>query len=115
VSDTLEVIKALVASGAFSESVHASAVLSKRGISLSDVLSSLPGAAVVEDYPQHWLGPSILALHTFSSGMRCHVLWGTSRTRPGHAVLVTVYVPDPKQWSENLLTRLKRPQAPSKS
>lgn len=74
---------------------------------IRDVIRSLAGAVVVEDYPDFPKGPSVLVLQLDGTGRPVHVVWGIPKGHERPAVLVTGYRPDPDRWTSDFLSRLK--------
>jgi Domain of unknown function (DUF4258) len=105
VSETFQIIKALVQAGKFRISQHGDEEMREDGISLTALLGSVENATVIEDYPDAWKGPTVLVLQEFD-GTRFHAIWGLSKVSPDIASLVTAYVPDPKKWNSDFRTRV---------
>jgi hypothetical protein len=106
VSETFQIVKKLVKAGNFRLSQHGDEEMREDGIYLTALLKSVESAAVVEDYPDAWKGPTVLLLQEFE-GTRFHPIWGLSKAAPDIASLVTAYVPDLKKWNPDFKTRLK--------
>ena len=104
-SETLSTIRRLVEAGHLRVSEHGRQELSNDGISLSDVISSIDGASVVEDYPNYAKGPSVLCLQHDRLQAPVHVLWGLAKQSPHIATLITAYRPDPSRWQDDFKTR----------
>jgi hypothetical protein len=81
--------------------------MEKGGILPSAVIEGLQSAVVVEDYPNANRGPSVLVLFPDAHGNVLHAVWGLSNALPDIAVLITVYRPDPLQWTPDFLKRLR--------
>ena len=105
-SEALTAIKAVVARGAWHVSNHAFEKLEKRGILASEVVAGLERSIVVEDYPDAHHGPSVLVLFPARDSRPVHAIWGLPRENPDIAVLITVYRPEPQQWSDDFIQRL---------
>jgi hypothetical protein len=101
-------VRELVAGGRSRVSEHGLRELKEDGISLAGVLGSLETAEIIEEYPDYHKGPCILTLHRDPEGAPVHVLWGTSKTHPNVATLITAYRPDPSRWSADYLRRLPK-------
>lgn len=76
-SDTFEKVKSLVAEGDFLISAHGYDELAADDIFLSDVLDSIEGGVVVEDYPSFAKGPCVLVLQ--GKGQARYTSFGASR------------------------------------
>ena len=104
-SETLAQGKMLAANGQVRPSLHVYLELAAEGLLFEEALAGLRAAVVVEDYPDGFKGPSVLALQVDVSGRPIHVLWGIPRGRKSPAVMVIGYRPDPILWSEDFTTR----------
>jgi hypothetical protein len=107
VGDTLERIFELIRRGEVRVSDHGYEQLVAEGIFVRDLITSLPEAQPVEDYPNYPKGPCVLVLQTDRDGNPIHVVWGIPKGETTPAVLVTAYRPDPKRWTDDLLRREK--------
>ena len=106
-SATLATIQAFLADGKSRVSDHAFEELYKDGIITQDVLDAMPTAILVEDYPDANRGSSVLVLCRLANGRALHAVWGIHKSNPNLCVLVTAYIPDPLQWTIDLLRRTK--------
>jgi hypothetical protein len=70
---------------------------------LDEVLSSIPGGEIIENYPDDKPFPSCLIFGTTFHGDPVHSVWAYNLENRW-AVLITVYRPDPQRW-ENWRTR----------
>ena len=104
-SATLDRVRRCVAAGAVQLTRHGSKELDNDGLALDEVLASVPGAEIVEDYAEAGRGPSVLALHTLRDGAPVHVVWAFFKDTERPAVLVTAYRPEPKLWSPDFMRR----------
>lgn len=107
-SQTLALVRILVLRGAVRISDHGYDELAKDGIFISDILDSLAGAAVVEDYPDAMRGPTVLVLQRDVTNEPVHVVWAIPKGLEEPAVLVTAYRPDRERWSNDFLQRKPR-------
>jgi hypothetical protein len=106
-SETLEKIKALVGDGRVLVSAHGYDELAADDIFFLELVSGLPNAEVVEDYPSASKGPSVLVLQHDTASRPVHVVWGIPKGALGPAVLVTAYRPSPDRWSADFKERRK--------
>ncbi|MEI7696115.1 MAG: DUF4258 domain-containing protein [Chlorobium sp.] len=100
-------VQRLVAQNDVVISSHGYEELAADDLSVQDVLHSINGAIVVEDYPTFSKGPCVLVLQEDKNGQPVHVFWGIASGKVSPAVLITAYRPDPDKWSDNF-TRRKR-------
>ena len=105
VSETLDAVRHLVATGDVRISEHGYDELSEDNISVRDVLSGIKNAVLVEDYPSYPKGPAVLVLQFDGSNLPVHVVWGIPKGFKSPAVLVTAYRPDPARWKEDFTER----------
>ena len=75
---------------------------------IDEVLSGVPTAVVLEEYPDYPKGPAALVLQSGGAGNPVHAVWGIPRGYNSPAVLVTAYKPDPALW-DSTFTRRVRP------
>lgn len=106
-SETLNIVKRLVAAGEVWISEHGYDELASDQISVREVLGGIGHSTVVEDYPGFTKGPAVLVLQFDMQGRAVHVVWGIPKGRLRPAVLVTAYRPDPRKWSRDFRKRLK--------
>lgn len=104
-SQTLQRVRELVARGEIMISAHGYDELATDGILVREILASVGGAIVVEDYPDYPKGPCVLVLQRDFHGQPIHVVWGIARRTSSPAVVVTAYRPDPARWSEDFTRR----------
>jgi hypothetical protein len=107
VSEFLESIRQLVASGAVRISEHGFDELSADRIAVRDAVRGIRDAVVVEEYPASGRGPAILVLEFDGNDQPIHLVWGIPQGHESPAVLVTGYRPDPDQWDESFTQRRK--------
>lgn len=101
---TLSQIKSLVEKRKIRVSDHGMEELRADGIRLADILATTAAAELVEDYPEAFKGPTVLALHKCDT-KSIHVVWGLAKAEPNLATLITAYVPDLKKWYNDLKSR----------
>ena len=106
-SGTLEKVQRLAADGQLRISDHGYDELDNDDIFATDILSGLPDAVVIEDYPDAPKGPSVLVLQRDANGEPVHVVWGIPEGHDSPAVLVTAYRPEPARWTADFLVRKK--------
>lgn len=106
-SETLRRVQALVLNAEVDVSRHGLQELAARDILLGEVVGGVADAVAIEDYPDFHKGPSVLVLERERSGSPLHVLWGIARGTATPAVLVTAYRPDPRQWTEDFMRRIR--------
>jgi hypothetical protein len=112
-SETLEVVKKLVAAGQVRISEHGYDEIAADGIYVRDILAGLDKATVVEDYPAFPKGRAVLVLQSDRDTQPIHVLWGIPKGFTFPAVVVTAYRPDPARWDRTFAKRRgKDEQAP---
>jgi hypothetical protein len=99
-SQTLERVRALVARGEVSISLHGYEELASDKIYVVDIIDGLKTAGVVEDYPTYRKGPCVLVLQRDRASEPIHVVWGIPAGQDSPAVVVTAYRPDPEKWDE---------------
>ena len=63
----------------------------KDDIMPSQIVRSLESGLVVEDYPDHSRGSSVLVLCSDGNKRPLHAVWGIPKQRPDMAVLITAY------------------------
>jgi len=76
----------------------------RRGISMDDVASALINGEIIEQYPTDYPFPSCLVLGHSKVGKILHIVCGSSGAE---LWLITVYIPNPADWSEDFRQRRK--------
>ena len=104
-SRTLDQIKSLVAKGEVCISDHGYNELAADAIFAKDVVSGMPAAEMVEDYPDFPKGPCVLVLEQDRYGKPIHAVWGIAKGQTAPAVLVTAYRPTTDRWSADFKRR----------
>jgi hypothetical protein len=96
-SHTFERIRHLVSRGEVVVSRHGYKELSADTILVQDAVAGVGSAEVVEEYPDHVRGPSVLLLQRDGRGEPVHVLWGIPKHRSSPAVLITALQARPRE------------------
>jgi hypothetical protein len=76
------------------------------GLGIDEILSGVPQAVVLEEYPDFPKGPAVLVLQLDADGNPVHAVWGIPRGYNSPAVLVTAYKPDPALWDSTFTRRV---------
>jgi hypothetical protein len=103
-SQTLQLVIALVARQEVRISDHGYDELAADGLLVTDSIAGVEHA-MVGDYPEYHKGPCVLVLQKDQQGNPIHVVWGIPRNVASPAVVVTAYKPDPEQWTGDFLRR----------
>lgn len=106
-SNTLNQIKELAVRGEVRISDHGYDELAADDILARDVVAGVPGAEMVEDYPDFPKGPCVLALEWDRKGRPIHAVWGIPKGETTPAVLVTAYRPAADRWTTDFKRRRK--------
>ncbi len=108
VTETEQLVRRNIATGDIFVLAHARAQMKRRGIALDAVLAGVPGGEVIEHYPHDDEGPAVLMLQWDRDKPQpkpLHVVWRIEAATAGPVLLVTVYAPDPAQWSDDFRRR----------
>lgn len=100
----IEEIQEKIRARRYEFSPHALDQSIKRSISVAEIEDALLGnAEVIEDYPDDKYGPSCLILGFTGAGRPLHPL----TSHPGRPLvkIITVYEPDPAEWSSHRVRR----------
>lgn len=81
---------------------HAVRQMARRAITDQEVVEAILNGEILEDYPDDKYSPSCLLLGLTKRGRPLHV----QCSAPPRVRIVTVYQPDPKEWTNNRI-RLK--------
>lgn len=83
---------------------HAIKRMFERGISTADVEQALKCSTIIKDYPEDKPFPSCLCLGY--AGVRpLHIVYA-DRPHENQRIIITVYEPDPSQWSADFTQRI---------
>ncbi len=104
-SETLRLVRQLVAGEEVRTSAHGYSELAEDGILATEVIGGVSEGVVVDDYPDFAKGPCVPALQRCDDGGVIHAVWGIPRDTAGPAVLVTAYRPDREKWTDDFLRR----------
>ena len=106
-SETFRLVVEAVREGRLRISAHALQEAEEDELTLAGIEAATCAGDCIEDYPDDPRGSSCLVLGPHPQAGAVHALWGfDAPTR--HAILITVYVPDPGRWSEDLRERRLR-------
>jgi hypothetical protein len=75
-TQTLDKVRALVASGNVRVSSHGYDELAEDGLLARELVKGIEAATVVEDYPDYAKGPCVLVHQHDGQGRPVHVVWG---------------------------------------
>lgn len=106
-SATFRFICQCVREGLVRVSAHALKEAAADRLMIHEVEAATLSGECIEDYPDDPRGPSCLLLGRLPNGAAVHALWGFDAPSR-QAILVTVYLPDPQRWSEDLRRRRAR-------
>jgi hypothetical protein len=83
---------------------HAIKRMFERGMTEIDVDSALSNGRVIENYPNDYPLPSCLWLG-YSDHRPIHIVFADHHQR-GERIIITVYEPNPSQWSTDFSKRI---------
>ena len=104
-SETLRRVQMLVLGGDYRVSDHGFDELNEDAIVAREAIAGIAAATAIEDYPDRFRGPSVLALQHDEAGRAIHVVWAIPAGERRPAVLVTAYRPDPQLWDSEFRKR----------
>lgn len=107
-SETLEVIKKLVAAEQVRISEHGYDEIAEDQIYIRDILTGVDKAVVVEDYPTFPKGCAVLVLQFDKDSRPIHVVWGIPKGFTSPAVVITAYRPTLDRWDSTFTKRRQR-------
>jgi len=95
----INALKQAIRDGKFRVSDHADEEANADSLLLDDVLESVLTGEIIEEYPTDWPYPSCLVLGFTGGREPVHSVWAYNAAN-AWAVLVTVYRPDPRKWTD---------------
>ena len=96
-SNTFDRIKILISNRHILISNHGYEELAEDNIFVRDLIDSIDGSLLIEDYPDYAKGPCVLILQKDRQGNPVHAVWGIPQNAASPAVLITAYRPDPEK------------------
>ena len=103
---TFRLVQESIAAHRLRVSIHALHEAEDDRLTLAEIEVATSSGECIEDYPDDVRGASCLVLGRLSDGAPVHALWGFDQPSR-HAILITVYRPDPQRWSQDF--RKRRP------
>ena len=98
-------IHGLVHAGSMRWTNHILTRILQRGITTTDVTTSLLSGEIIEQYPSDYSNPSCLVLGIDVQQLRLHIVCGVSQNE---LWLITAYRPNPSEWESDFKTRKGR-------
>ena len=94
----LERLRALMTVGRYRLTLHAEEERDADEITIDDIEEAYSDAAseIIEDYPDNPRGHSVLVLAFTKAREQLHAVWSIHENM---AILITIYRPDPKLWT----------------
>jgi Domain of unknown function (DUF4258) len=90
-----------VAAGHYRYTVHGAQQRIARGLHRQDIEATIKSGEIIEDYANHHYGPACLVLDRTLMGRVLHIVCSVKPV----VDIITVYVPDPSEWSADFRTR----------
>jgi hypothetical protein len=106
-SSTFRLVVESIAAHRLRVSIHALREAEDDRLTLVEIEAATSSGECVEDYPDDARGASCLVLGFLPDRAPIHALWGFDEPSR-HAILITVYRPDPQRWSQDF--RKRRPR-----
>ena len=103
-SDTFEKVCGAIDAGRVHVSEHGYDEAVADGLRVVDVIEETLRGEVIEDYPEDPRGRSCLVHLAVDDDRPVHAVWGFD-PEVGRAILITVYRPDPRRWSDDFRQR----------
>ncbi len=104
-SEFVEKVHALIRVGDVRISEHGYDKLAEDGLKAKEILSGVPKAVVVKEYPNYSKGPCVLFLQKDRNGAPVHVVWDIPKGYDKPVVLITAYRPDQERWDQSFTRR----------
>ena len=98
----INIIKNLCTDETIEVTPHILLRFQQRHISYSEIKQAILFGEVIEDYPDDYSYPSCLILGKTNDNRILHVVVGLSEDK---LWLITAYIPDPTQWSDDFRKR----------
>ena len=92
--------------GNYKVSDHAFEEMDADNLDLDSVLHSVENGEIIENYPKSRIAPSCLINGVDYESKPVHSVWGYFKEKL-FSVLVTVYKPNPEEWTEDNKQRRK--------
>jgi hypothetical protein len=106
-SATFAAVVEAVGAGRVRVSAHALREADADGLTFDQIEAATLGGECIEAYPTDPRGQSCLVLGRPPDAGAIHALWGFDAPSQ-HAILITVYRPDPQRWSGDFRRRRAR-------
>lgn len=105
--NTFEQVLRALRRGLIRVSAHALREAEADGLLLGQIEAATAGGESIEDYPNDPRGRSCLVLGRLADAAPVHALWGFDAPS-AQAILITVYIPDPRRWTDDFRKRRAR-------
>ncbi len=101
--EPLEFIRAAVKAGRIRWTYHVSMRMAQRGLTANTLIGAIGSMEIIESYPDDKYLPSYL-LRAESNGLVLHAHIAAD-TEGENVRIVTMYIPNPAEWSEDFRVR----------